>query len=325
MGVGQAPERTITLEAPAKVNLSLSVGSAVGIGAPKAGYHPVDSVMACVGLSDVVRLTPRNRDSSGEPVPSGWSVRWADDAPRCSPFDWPAEKDLAVRAVRILERHVGRQLPVGLEITKRIPVGSGLGGGSSDAAAAMVAVDRAFGLRLPTETLMAVGAEVGSDVPFFVRCARDGCRQARVSGFGERVDPLPWFAGSVGEGRGGVVLVLPPFGCATVDVYKEFDRAPGQAGRGFEADLAGPHSNQLAEPAMRVEPRLRALFGLVAAKAGARATWITGSGSTICVQYPGQDATTPVEVVRSAVRAGVGRSEGMEWLLDVVCVPVRYL
>src|SRR5262249_32688294 len=95
-------------------------------------------------------------------------VRWASDAPRTSHIDWPIEKDLAVRAHRLLEQHAGRPLPLQMTLDKRIPIGGGLGGGSSDAAAMLMAANELFSLGLSPHALASLSTSLGSDIAFFI-------------------------------------------------------------------------------------------------------------------------------------------------------------
>src|SRR6185295_18407432 len=122
------------------VNLALSVGPPLPAGDPRAGMHPIASWMHAIDLCDEVWIT---RLVTGA---SRLDIAWADDAPRPSPIDWPSEKDLAFRAHRLLEGDTGRALPAAIRIAKRIPVGGGLGGGSSDAAATLLALNDLFAL-----------------------------------------------------------------------------------------------------------------------------------------------------------------------------------
>src|SRR5215831_1553762 len=122
-----------TFRAYAKVNLCLSVGAPVTEG-PKAGFHPIASWMQAIDLYDEVTI----RRLPAGAKESEYTVRWADDAPCQTPIDWPLEKDLGVRAHRALEAPTGPGFAVSIDIAKRIPVGGGLGGGSSDAAAVLL-------------------------------------------------------------------------------------------------------------------------------------------------------------------------------------------
>lgn len=220
---------------------------------------------------------------------SRFEVRWAADAPRPSPIDWPVEKDLAVRAVRALERAAGRELAVGLTLEKRIPVGAGLGGGSSDAGAALVGLRELFALDVDDDALRGIGATLGADVPFFLPPAPGA--PALVEGLGERLARTAHIRSASG-GEQRILLVMPPFGCPTGAVYRAYDGAPSA---NFEGDSArvramtarsfvepGELFNDLAEPAMRVQPALRAARDAVARIAGAPC-FVTGSGSGLFV------------------------------------------
>src|SRR5262249_27127024 len=128
------------------------------------------------------------------------------------------EKDLAARAHSLLEREAGRPLPAVIRVIKRVPVGGGLGGGSSDAAAALLATNEAFGLALSLERLSTLSRELGSDVAYFLD-DRSPPRPAVVEGLGDRIRRLAPAAGEL-------LLLIPPFGCPTGEVYRAFDAQP---------------------------------------------------------------------------------------------------
>ncbi len=156
----------LTVSCPAKVNLFLETR-----GVRPDGYHEIETVMQAVTLYDTVVLHPRSK---------GGIVF------RCSDPSLPSGIDnLACRAAELLGREVS--LPAGVSITleKRIPYGSGLGGGSSDAAGVLVGLNELFGLGLPRERLCELCARIGSDVAFFVYGGTALCR-----GRGERVTPV---------------------------------------------------------------------------------------------------------------------------------------
>lgn len=275
----------MTRRAYAKVNLALTVGPPV----PPRGYHPIVSWMAAIDLYDDLTLT---RLADGEA--SRYQIGWAPGAPRPSSIDWPIEKDLAVRAHRALEAHVGRALPVSLRMEKRTPVGGGLGGGSSDAAAMLTGLNELFGLGLSPRALAQVASPLGSDIGFFLdeSSLRGGPPlPAIVSGLGDRIE-------RIGSVKGELTLLVPPFGCPTGPVYAAFDRGPGARrplreeevrrlarraiGLGSLASVRHEMFNDLEGPACEVEPRLGALLrDLRAGASAAGAVHVTGSGSTM--------------------------------------------
>ena len=114
----------VRLQAHAKINLALALAAPEPPGSVRAGWHRICTWMHAIDLADEVYL---------EPLPEGggstWSASWAPDTPRPGLLDWPCEQDLAWRALRAIEEHLGRRLPTRIVLTKRIPTGSGLGGG----------------------------------------------------------------------------------------------------------------------------------------------------------------------------------------------------
>jgi len=173
--------------APAKLNLFLHV-----TGRRADGYHLLQSVFVLVDRCDEVRLAVR-RDGA---------IRRVNEVPGV-----PEETDLAVRAAKALQSATGCTLGADLEVEKRIPMGGGLGGGSSDAATVLLVLNRAWQLGLDTARLQAIGVGLGADVPFFV-----GGRNAWVEGIGERIAPIEvpprWY-----------VVLVPPVHVATRDIF----------------------------------------------------------------------------------------------------------
>ncbi len=296
------PPQTATRRAYAKVNLALAVGPPIPAGLPNAGFHPIASWMHAINLFDEVGARPLG---SGEP--SRFRVEWAGDAPRRTPIDWPIEKDLAFRAHAALERGAGRSLPVEIVVKKRIPVGGGLGGGSSDAAAALMLLDEVFELGLGAARLAEIGLGVGSDVPFFVDTPPPP-RPAFAGGLGERIE-------RVARIEGDLVLLVPPYGCATGAVYRSFDASPAALRENEVRRMAGTGRldggalfNDLLPAAERVEPRLADVRRRAERVAGAP-VHTSGSGSTLFVLAGGESG---------ALAAKIGRE-----LPDVVVVRTR--
>lgn len=257
--------------APAKVNLALAVGP------PEPdGMHPISSWMLSVGLCDELLVTRLPEDRF-----SRYAILWHEEAPRRSDIDWSITRDLAVRAHLALEEHVGRRLPVQLRLDKRIPVGGGLGGGSSDAAAMLRAVDRLFELDLPEADLATIAGGLGSDVPFLLHGG-----SAIVEGRGERL------LRHAASPEVHLVLVFPEAACPTGPVYAAFDRqGPGPlrddavrrlAGEGAVAPGPEQPFNDLAPAAMTLAPELATLADAVG-RVAERPAHLSGSGSTLFV------------------------------------------
>jgi 4-diphosphocytidyl-2-C-methyl-D-erythritol kinase len=200
--LGEMPIKTIQRMAPAKVNLSLSVGMQ-----NTQGMHQVASKAVCVDFSDDIEVTRLEEDGL-----SRYAILWHEDAKRKSPIDWSVTNDLAVRAHRMLEAVAGKPLPVQMKLQKRIPIGGGLGGGSSDAAAMLLATSELFDLNYD---LVAIGANLGSDIPFLLTGG-----SAIVTGLGESIE-----SHDVDELH--LVLIMPEYGCPTGEVFDAYDELDG--------------------------------------------------------------------------------------------------
>jgi 4-diphosphocytidyl-2-C-methyl-D-erythritol kinase len=173
--------------APAKLNLFLHV-----VGRREDGYHLLQSVFTLIDRCD--RLRFRVRDDG--------LIRRVNDVAGVSP-----EQDLAVRAARLLQEASGTGMGAEIELDKRIPIGGGLGGGSSDAATTLIALNRLWDAGFTREALGAVGAKLGADVPFFIFG-----RTAWAEGIGDQLRdfdlPLRWY-----------VVLTPPTQVPTQAVY----------------------------------------------------------------------------------------------------------
>jgi 4-diphosphocytidyl-2-C-methyl-D-erythritol kinase len=189
-------DRTVGLRAPAKVNLHLEV-----LRRRHDGYHEIETVLQALDIYDQVGVTLGEERLSGEPDIAMTVTGDADGIPA-------DETNLCWRAAALFcrKRRVSGQLTIRLD--KAIPAAAGLGGGSSDAAAVLVACDRLFGAGLEPAELEAMGAELGADVPFFVR---GGTALGR--GIGATLTALPRLADC------RFVIVKPPMELKTPDVY----------------------------------------------------------------------------------------------------------
>lgn len=258
----------VTVRAAAKVNLVLRVG------APRPdGMHPLDTVYQAISLYDDVRALPAERwevvvrpvggvDCSGVPLDEG---------------------NLAVRAGQLLAAHHGLDVAARLEIDKGIPVAGGLAGGSADAAAALVALDRLWDAQTSDDDLLRLAAELGSDVPFALVGGT-----ARGTGRGEQVEDV------ADAGDHWWVVVPHEGGLSTPAVYGEYDRlrpdAPAQLpapaplldalAAGDHAGLGAALHNDLEDPAVSLRPELGERLALVRAHHDGPVL-LSGSGPTV--------------------------------------------
>jgi 4-diphosphocytidyl-2-C-methyl-D-erythritol kinase len=194
------------------------------------------------------------------------------------------EDNLAMQAASLLRETSGADAGARITLKKSIPAGSGLGGGSSDAAATLASLNQLWGLGLELERLLPLAGRLGADVPFFMYGAL-----AQVSGRGERVIPLENKLGEV-----SFVVAIPPFGVSTSAVYARVRVSPAEqrrsASRMIEGFLTGKHElvadsfyNRLQEAAFDVEPRLREFYRELG-EATNSAVVMSGSGSAFFMQ-----------------------------------------
>jgi 4-diphosphocytidyl-2-C-methyl-D-erythritol kinase len=257
---------SVLASAPAKINLALAVGER-----RSDGYHPLHTVYQAVDLCDELRAAPRDDTDITFAISSG--------ANEDIPLD---ERNLAVRAAVALRTHAGIETGVSMTLRKVIPVGGGMAGGSTDAAAALVACDALWELGTPRDQLMALAAELGSDVPF---CLVGGT--ALGTGRGEQVSPV------LARGTYHWVLGCSERGLSTAAVYAAHDRLGGRDGTpqvrpqlmsalvtADPVELGAALHNDLQAAALSLRPELQA--GLdVGRECGALGALVSGSGPTL--------------------------------------------
>lgn len=286
-------EQRIAIKCPAKINLTLAVG------APREdGLHPIASVMTTVELSDVLTL------SKLKAGPSTFDRVFDPACPRPGVIDWPIERDLACRAHALIEAEAGKPLAVHCKLTKMIPTGAGLGGGSSNAAGMLVGLRDLFRLPITDHRLVALGCALGSDVGFAVSAAL-GCGSALVMGVGDMIEPLP------AVGADWVVLLFPEGACPTRRVYNAFDEMTPTPRTSTELEalaadwrrLTTPPEpiNDLAPAAIRVCPAIGSVIDAMAAHG--HAAQVTGSGSALFVLA--HDAARADKVLADARHEGI--------------------
>lgn len=274
----------VTVECPAKTNITLSVADR----RPEWGNrHELDTIYCGLTLADTLIVRPTSHGSG--PLLSLSGDHLGDLSRRNG--NGNRDSNHAIRAVRALSEASGMAPDVSLEIVKRIPVAAGLGGGSSDAAGAILALNALWGLNWPLSRLSVIAARLGSDMPF---CLRGGF--AHGTGYGERVDPLP--PGSPPaldldeDGFSGTVLVgAYDDRLSTPEVYRRFDEIGANPG----------DANDLQRAAISLHPRSGQAVDIAAA-AGARHAMVSGSGPTVVAFIP--DDTIRRSVSRAWTASG---------------------
>lgn len=250
----------ITVLARAKINLTLDV-----LGKRPDGYHEVEMVMQSIELHDRMEFISGCGEISltveGGEVPEG-------------------RDNLVYRAAELIRSYGGVRAGVKIRLKKAIPVAAGLGGGSADAAATLAALNEMWGMGLSLSELMALGEQLGADVPF---CLLGGTALAR--GKGEKIEqlsPCP---------RLGLVLVKPPFGVSTAAVYRSFNprlvlkkpdnRAMVEAIRtGNVAGIVENLANALEPVTAKMHPEIMEIKEKLM-EAGAMGALMSGSGPTV--------------------------------------------
>ncbi len=282
----------LEIAARGKINWTLDI-----VGRRPDGYHLMDMLMSSVELHDTLYL------EQGE----GLSLELISQEKAAAPL--PAdEQNLVLKAARALQAATGSPKGAAMRLIKRVPVGAGMGGGSGDAAAALVGLQKLWGTALPKEQLLAIGVSLGADVPF----ALTGGFQ-RVQGIGEKLLPLPslkpiW-----------LVITQPCLGLSTPEIFRAFDSLPEEAivrpdqaatqeallGRDL-AELTWAMGNVMQPVSIERRPLIQVAIQALEA-AGAVRGMMTGSGSAVygvfeneekariaCEQLRGQWARTYV-------------------------------
>jgi 4-diphosphocytidyl-2-C-methyl-D-erythritol kinase len=308
----------VRVAAPAKINLYLHVTgrrpggeAAVSMnksvsrddtppGATRGGYHTLDSLIAFAGLADVVSATP---------APAG-EITLEIDGPFADSLATAGEGNLVLRAARALAAATGTTAGARLRLTKNIPVAAGLGGGSADAAAALLALTGLWGVEAGSR-MAEIALSLGADVPVCL-----ASQPSFVTGIGEVVTPAAALPDA------GLLLVNPGVAVETAAVFAAFDKieqpsaggAPSPAGpfaNSFEsvAALAAalvPARNDLTAAAQSVAPAIGEVLAALAAVDGCRRARMTGSGATCFGLFDDRDAA-------EAARRVVTRAHPQWW------------
>lgn len=200
----------VKIKSYAKVNLALDI-----VGSRKDGYHLLETVMQKVQLADSIQMRWEEADCTrgGEGGSKVMNIFVSANKPYL-PTD---ERNLAFKAARIMAETAGKQGRLFMRIDKRIPVAAGLGGGSSNAAAVMIALNRLWKMKLSTRGLCELGKQLGADIPFLILVQNTAYECALGTGIGDELKPLKYGM------RKYLVLAKPAFGVSTKEVFKGID------------------------------------------------------------------------------------------------------
>ena len=286
---GRRPvHRTVKAQAPAKVNLHLEV-----LRLRHDGYHEVETVMQAVEIFDELEITLVEEYPGGAPT----IELEVEDGPSI-PAD---ETNLCWRAAARFCKQTGRSGHLVMHLKKGIPAAAGLGGGSSDAAAVLLACDRLFGTRLDPQDLEEMGTALGADVPFFIR---GGTQLGR--GIGATLTPLPPIR------TGQFLIVKPDLDLSTADVYGNLKMGltvnASKASIGVIKPILArfpqttwPGFNRLEEAVLPQQPLLqRLVFQL---RETAPVAMLSGSGSAVVAVF--RDGEDIAELVGDLTAAGL--------------------
>jgi len=271
--------QTLTLKAPAKINLFLKI-----LKRRSDGYHEIESLMQKIALFDILHLSRQGKSVSLS----------------CRSSEVPEDrKNIVCRAADAFFSTTGITPGVHIILEKNIPVAAGLGGGSSDAAAVLLGLNKLLAADLETECLMDIGLKLGADVPFFL----DDCSVALATGIGEclqKVDPIREY---------WILLVNPGFAVSTKWVYEKFPLtsysnpyilARGQLMDGESHTISPGLFEELGNDLEAVTVKRYPEIGNIKnelKKAGAIAALMSGSGPTVFGLFSGKE-----EAQRSFVR-----------------------
>jgi len=240
--------------APAKLNLFLHV-----VGRRPDGYHELQTVFQLLDLADELEFSVRKDGQLRRTV---------------GPPEVPAGDDLAVRAARLLRDRTGTRHGADIVVRKRIPLQGGLGGGSSDAATALVALNELWGTGLDEDRLAALGLELGADVPVFVRG-----RSAWAEGIGERLTPLRlpprWFA-----------VIRPAAAVATAEIFQASELTRNSPRITIKGFLQSGGRNDCEPVVASRHPEVRRVLEWLGQRGAAR---LTGTGSCVFAAFGRRD------------------------------------
>lgn len=269
----------IELRCPAKLNLFLHI-----VGRRNDGYHLLQSVFQLIDWCDVLtlKLIPENE------------VRRIDPIPGVLP-----EQDLVVRAAQLLKEHCKIDRGVEISLEKNIPMGAGLGGGSSDAASTLIGLNALWDLHLDIATLCQLGLKLGADVPFFIFG-----QNAFVEGVGEKLQPISLESQDF-------VVIFPNQGIATAQIFQDPQLTRDHAPITIDRFLASPRSyqsNDCQAVAVQKCPEVKQALDWIYKAVPKSAPCMSGSGSSVFAALDPKTDTANLEILLQNLPKGwIGR------------------
>ncbi|MDO8351375.1 MAG: 4-(cytidine 5'-diphospho)-2-C-methyl-D-erythritol kinase [Gallionella sp.] len=285
-GVGRDSSRHLSCTAPAKLNLFLHV-----TGRREDGYHLLQTLFRFIDLADTLHF----------------SLREDGEVHRVNEIEGvPEEQDLCVRAAKLLQKETGCALGVDIEVEKRIPMGGGLGGGSSDAATTLIALNCLWSLNLSREQLMSVGLQLGADVPVFVFG-----ENAFAEGVGEKLQaydlPEAWY-----------VVLFPPVHVPTAKIFTHPELTRDSVSIIIRALSLQHCRNDLQSVVCSLYPEVAAYIAELARYGKAM---MTGSGACVFAEFSSRSAAEAVlqqlpRDMRGVAVQGLLKHPLHEWVLS---------
>ena len=269
----------LTLRSPAKLNLFLHI-----VGRRDDGYHLLQSVFQLIDWCDTIHLKriSENQVRRVNPIPGV-----------------PPEQDLVFRAANLLKDFCKLDAGVEISLQKEIPMGAGMGGGSSDAATTLIGLNTLWNLNLSKETLCALGLKLGADVPFFIFG-----QNAFVEGIGEKIQaislPTPDF-----------LVIFPNQGIPTASIFQDLELTRDHAQITIDGFLASPllyQSNDCQAVAMRICPEVKQALNWITQMVPGSQPRMSGSGSSVfAVLDPKTDTAKLENLLQNLPKGWIGR------------------
>jgi len=274
-----ANSEQLTLRSPAKLNLFLHI-----VGRRDDGYHLLQSVFQLIDWCDTVYLKKiaENEVRRINPIPGV-----------------PPEQDLVVRAANLLKDFCNVDVGVEIDLKKEIPMGAGMGGGSSDAATTLIGLNALWDLKLSKETLCTLGLKLGADVPFFIFG-----QNAFVEGIGEKIQEISLETPDF-------LVIFPNQGIATASIFQDPELTRDHAQITIDGFLASPllyQSNDCQAVAMRICPEVKQALDWITQAVPGSQPRMSGSGSSVFAALdPKTDIAKLENLLQNLPKGWVGR------------------